>query len=146
MDDVKNSIAVLNKTGELAKKSGLQFAYLASLLALSNNNGVKEFYPPGMNMHFKIRRVLDFYGPSDFIMLASNPDSCVNNERNPVSVLLGALPVERPDLARWASPVTYIDKNDPPLVIVQGEKDESVPDTQSTLLSSWLTVTGVKNN
>lgn len=27
MDDIKSSIAVLNKTGELAKKAGLQFAY-----------------------------------------------------------------------------------------------------------------------
>lgn len=78
-------------------------------------------------------------------MLASDPDTFINNLRNPVSVLLGAMSVERPDLARHASPVTYIDKNDPPFLIVQGEKDESVPNTQSKLLSAWLTITGVKN-
>jgi dipeptidyl aminopeptidase/acylaminoacyl peptidase len=88
---------------------------------------------------------LDFYGPSDFIMLASSPDTSINNERNPVSILLGAMPLKRPDLAKIASPVTYIDKNDPPFLIVQGEKDESVPNTQSKILSSWLTLTGVKN-
>ena len=119
--------------------------HLASLLALSNNNNVKEFYPPATGIHFKIRLALDFYGPSDFLMLAGNPDTSINNVRNPVSVLLGAMPIERPDLARRASPVTYIDKNDPPFLIVQGEKDESVPNTQSKLLSAWLTVTGVKN-
>lgn len=119
--------------------------HLASLLALSNNNDVTEFYPPGIRLHFKIKLALDFYGPSDFIMLATNPDTSVNNERNPVSILLGAMPVDRPDLAKRASPVTYIDKDDPPFLIVHGEKDESVPNTESKILSSWLTLTGVKN-
>ncbi|QEC68340.1 alpha/beta hydrolase [Panacibacter ginsenosidivorans] len=119
--------------------------HLASLMALSNNNDVKDFYPPGLKTHFHIKALLDFYGPSDFIAIASNPDTSVNNARNPVSILLGAQPVNRPDLAKHASPVTYVDKNDPPALIVQGEKDESVPNTQSRLLSSWLTIAGVKN-
>jgi acetyl esterase/lipase len=119
--------------------------HLASLLALSNNNNVSEFYPEGIKTHFKIKCVLDFYGPSDFIMLANNPDTSISNARNPVSILLGAQPLERPDIAKKASPVTYVDKNDPPFLIVQGEKDESVPNTQSKVLSSWLTIAGVKN-
>ena len=119
--------------------------HLASLMTLSNNNDVKEFYPPGKNIHFKIKCAFDFYGPSDLVMLATNPDTSVNNERNPVSILLGAMPVNRPDLAKIASPVTYVDKNDPPILIVQGEKDESVPNTESKILSSWLTLAGVPN-
>lgn len=119
--------------------------HLASLMALSNNNNVKEFYPPGKKINFKIRCAFDFYGPSDLVMLAVNPDTSVNNERNPVSILLGAMPVDRPDLAKVASPVTYVDKNDPPFLIVQGEKDESVPNTESKILSSWLTLAGVRN-
>lgn len=119
--------------------------HLASLMGLSANNNVKDFYPAGMQPHFKIKCVLDFYGPSDFIALATNPDTAVNNPRNPVSVLLGTMAVDRPDIAKKASPVTYIDKNDPPFIIVQGEKDESVPNTQSKLLSSWLKINGVQN-
>ena len=119
--------------------------HLASLMALSNNNVVKEFYPSATKIHFNIKCVLDFYGPSDFLMLASNPDTSNSNEQNPVFVLLGALPVNRPDLAKLASPVTYVDKNDPPFFIVHGEKDESVPNAQSRLLSSRLTLAGVKN-
>ena len=74
------------------------------------------------------------------------PDTSINNERNPVSILLGALPLKSPDLAKTASPVTYVDKNDPPFLIVQGEKDESVPYTQSVMLHSWLQLAGVKND
>lgn len=119
--------------------------HLASILGLSLNNSITAFYPNGIKSRFKIRCVLDFYGPSDLIAIFNNPDTSINNARNPVAILLGATPVERPDLAKAASPVTYIDKNDPPFFIVQGEKDESVPNTQSRLLSGWLTVTGVKN-
>lgn len=119
--------------------------HLASLLGLSNNNQVKGFYPTSSGTHFKLKAVVDFYGPSDLIMLSGNPDTAINNVRSSVSILLGALPLERPDLAKRASPVTYIDKNDPPFLIIQGEKDESVPNTQSKLLSAWLTLAGVKN-
>ena len=119
--------------------------HLASLLALSHNNTVKEFYANGGTNRFNVRCVLDFYGPSDLVAIASNPDTSINNARNPVAVLLGAMPVDRPDLARRASPVTYIDKADPPFLIVQGEKDESVPNTQSKLLSASLRIAGVKN-
>jgi len=119
--------------------------HLASLMALSNNNDVKEFYPAGKKINFKIKCALDFYGPSDLVMLATNPDTSVNNKENPVSILLGAMPVDRPDLAKIASPINYIDKNDPPFLIVQGEKDQSVPNTESKILSSWLTLAGVPN-
>ncbi|MEO6314087.1 MAG: alpha/beta hydrolase [Chitinophagaceae bacterium] len=119
--------------------------HLASLLGVSSNNNISSFYPAGKKPSFKISTVLDFYGPSDFIILGAAPDTAMNNERNPMSLLLGAMPLYRPDLAKIASPVTYVDKNDPPFLIVQGEKDESVPYTQSVLLQSWLKLAGVKN-
>ncbi len=119
--------------------------HLASLLGLSANNSVSDFYAGGNSPHFKIKCVLDFYGPSDLIAIASTPDTSATPGLNPVSILLGHTPIERPDIARKASPVTYVDKDDPPFFIVQGEKDQSVPNTQSKLLSSWLTIAGVKN-
>jgi acetyl esterase/lipase len=119
--------------------------HLASLLALSNNNTVKDFYKDGVQPSFKIKGAIDFYGPSDLLMLAGIPDTSINNMRNPVAVLLGTMQVDRPDLAKHASPVTYVDSNDPPFLIIHGEKDESVPNTQSKVLSSWLTLAGVKN-
>ena len=131
-----------NRIGLIGFSAG---GHLASLLALSNNNAIVAFYATAAKPHFKIKCVLDFYGPSDFITLGSSPDTTINNSRNSISILLGAMPLQRPDIARKASPTTYVDKNDPPFFIVQGEKDESVPYTQSQMLAAWLTVNGVPN-
>lgn len=116
--------------------------HLANLLALSANNKVKEFFANKKKPEFKISLVLDFYGPVDFKTLKGNDDK---DPKNPITLLLGAMPSQRPDLAKIASPITYIDKNDPPFLIVQGEKDESVNPDQSVLLSKLLTKAGVKN-
>ena len=60
-------------------------------------------------------------------------------------LLIGATPLSRPDLAKAASPLTYIDKNDPPFLIFHGEKDNIVSNKQSKLFSAWLNYYGVKN-
>ncbi|MET0635346.1 MAG: alpha/beta hydrolase [Chitinophagaceae bacterium] len=124
-----------NRIGIIGFSAG---AHLASQLALSANQ--QETKP-----EYRIKCVIDFYGPADMIALETNPDTAFNNSRSPVSMLLGAMAIDRPDLAYAASPVSYIDKDDPPFLIVHGEKDESVPNTQSRLLSSWLKLKGVKN-
>ena len=59
--------------------------------------------------------------------------------------MIGAAPLLRPDLAKAASPLTYIDKNDPPFLIYHGEKDNVVSNKQSKLFSAWLKYRGVKN-
>ncbi|MEO6978707.1 MAG: alpha/beta hydrolase [Mucilaginibacter sp.] len=116
--------------------------HLANMMALSANNNVKAFYADDKKPKFKIKLCLDFYGPSDFSELNGNESA---DPKSPVSLLLGATVTARPDLANIASPITYIDKNDPPFLIVQGEKDQSVNPEQSKLLSSRLTAVGVKN-
>lgn len=117
--------------------------HLASLLALSNNNNVIEFYPGKKKTNFKIKAVMDFYGPSDFLSMTAAGDP--NMTGDPISGLLGSSPLKRPDISKQASPCTYVDKNDPPFFIVHGEKDESVPYQQSVLLQSYLNLANVKN-
>jgi acetyl esterase/lipase len=117
--------------------------HLASLLALSHNNEITSFYAPNAKKSFKINAVVDFYGPADFLAMLKPQEE--NTPKDAVATLLGASPVERPDLAKVASPATYIDKNDPPFLIIHGEKDASVSPTQSKLLSSWLSLNKIKN-
>ncbi len=114
--------------------------HLASLVGLATNNKIPKFYVGSKPTPFTFRAVVDFYGPSELVSLRSSED-----EKSPEGLLIGAAPLTRPDLAKTASPVTYVDKNDPPFLIIHGEKDEQVPYQQSKLLSSWLTISGVPN-
>jgi acetyl esterase/lipase len=114
--------------------------HLASLTGLSKNNNIENFFMPGTNKSFSFKAVIDFYGPAELILFPG-----ANDPKSPESILIGATPLSRPDLAKAASPVTYIDKNDPPFLIVHGEKDDIVSNRHSHLLSSWLNVVGVEN-
>jgi acetyl esterase/lipase len=114
--------------------------HLASMLGLSKNNNVPDFFMPGTSKSFSIKAVVDFYGPEELLLFPGNED-----EKAPESLLIGAAPIARPDLAKAASPVTYVDKNDPPFLIIHGEKDEMVSPKQSRLLHSWLDIAGVPN-
>ena len=114
--------------------------HLASLMGTSQNNKVSNFYFPGTYRPFQYKAVVDFYGPVDLVLLPGNED-----EKSPEAILIGAAPLLRPDLAKAASPITYIDKNDPPFLIYHGEKDNTVSNKQSKLFSAWLKYYGVKN-
>lgn len=114
--------------------------HLASMVGLSKNNNIKTFFMAGTSKSFNFKAVVDFYGPAELILFPGADD-----EKSPEALLIGAAPLSRPDLAKAASPVNYVDKNDPPFLIIHGEKDELVSNRQSLLLSSWLTVEGVPN-
>jgi acetyl esterase/lipase len=114
--------------------------HLASMVGLSKNNNIEMFFMPKTSKSFNFKAVVDFYGPSDLQLFPRS-----NDDKSPEALLIGAAPLNRPDLAKAASPVTYVDKNDPPFLIIHGEKDELVSPNQSRLLSSWLNVNGVKN-
>ncbi len=114
--------------------------HLASLMGTSQNNKVSDFYFTNTYRPLKYKAVVDFYGPTDLVLLPGNED-----EKSPEGLLIGAAPLLRPDLAKAASPITYIDKNDPPFLIYHGEKDNIVSNKQSKLFSAWLSYYGVKN-
>ena len=114
--------------------------HLASMVGLSKNNSVDSFFMPGTSKSFDFKAVVDFYGPADLTLFPG-----ANEPKSPEGLLIGAAPLDRPDLAKAASPVSYVDENDPPFLIIHGEKDDLVSPRQSHLLSSWLSVKGVPN-
>jgi acetyl esterase/lipase len=114
--------------------------HLASMVGLSKNNNISTFFMPATSKSFYFKAVVDFYGPAELQLFPRS-----NDDKSPEALLIGAAPLVRPDLAKVASPITYVDKNDPPFLIIHGEKDDLVSPNQSRLLSSWLSVNGVQN-
>ena len=117
--------------------------HLASLIGLSNNDSPRNFYYKGQKPAFKISLVIDFYGPSDLTTLKGNDST---DPKNPITLLLGGTVADKPKLAKEASPITWLDRKDPPFLIIQGEKDESVNPDQSKTLSDWLTKAHIPND
>jgi acetyl esterase/lipase len=91
--------------------------------------------------------ILDFFGPVDFISLLEEVDQAHEREEaeDVFHRLLGASPAMRPDLARLASPITYIGRGSPPVLMLHGDKDASVPYRQSQELQARLTQAGISN-
>ncbi len=52
--------------------------------------------------------------------------------------------MEKPDLAAKASPVTYVNAGDAPVLVFQGASDRLVPPTQAFALMEKLSAAGVR--
>lgn len=94
--------------------------HLAALLGTSG--GVKELEGRGgwQDTSSSVNAVCDWYGP---VGLADIPLS----DDHPYSQLLGSTPRANPELARLSDPVSFISEDDPPILIMHGDKDELVP-------------------
>lgn len=90
----------------------------------------------------RVSAVIDFYGNVDLVADATaNPAIA---DRSPHAMLLGGPVLERRDLARQANPVTYVSRDDPPFLVVHGDRDRDVPHAQSVLLVDALRAAGVR--
>lgn len=86
--------------------------------------------------------MVDFCGPSDFLAFA---ESAPNESRSggPVQKLLGGPLHEKKEVAKQASPVTFVSADDPPFLIVHGTDDRTVPINQAERLNEKLKADGV---
>jgi acetyl esterase/lipase len=120
--------------------------HLASLIGMSANNHRQDLYPyplKGRGPSFK--GVINFYGPGDlYAFHGDNSGYQVDSAGSSVSKLLGAPCLLRPDLARWASPATYVDKGDPPVLILHGDKDPIIHYYLGVLFYHVLLTSGVR--
>lgn len=86
----------------------------------------------------RVACVVDYCGPSDFPAF-----ELTSGARGPINKLLGGLPAEKPDVAKHASPVTYVTKDDPPFLVVHGTDDATVPFDQGVRFHDALKKAGV---
>jgi len=83
--------------------------------------------------------VVDWFGPTDFLIMDSCGSSMVHNAPDsPESNLIGGPIQDNKDKCALANPITYIDENDPPFLILHGDADPLVPYCQSELLFNAL--------
>ncbi len=119
--------------------------HLAALLGTTGD--VNEFdVGENLSVSSKVQAVVDYFGPTDFLQMEAHrlPNGMVHNSPDsPESKLVGGLVADNPEKAAKANPITYITKDDPPFLIIHGDKDPLVPHHQSELLEAALKKAGV---
>ena len=90
-----------------------------------------------------VNAACDWSGPIDLTAMDCG-DAMKMGENSPEDVLLGSKLSKEPDKYLSLSATTYIDKNDPPVIIFHGEKDNVVPCCQGKKFYELLKAAGVK--
>lgn len=117
--------------------------HLSALLAASSD--VKEWdVGDHLEQSGSVKAVCDYYGPSDFSpMLERMKENPNYNAHAAISGLFRG-DLEDHDKIRKAGPVSHVTKDDPPFLIVHGDRDALVPVSQSEILYDTLKKAGVE--
>jgi acetyl esterase/lipase len=107
--------------------------HLVALLGTSNGVKALEGNEGVTGVSSNVQAICDWFGPADLTGKGMGSDA-----RGMVARFLGAKPQDAPDVAKAASPVTYIDRTDPPFLIIHGVKDPLVPIAQSRVFRDRL--------
>jgi acetyl esterase/lipase len=121
--------------GHLASLAGTsggvkQYTVGSATLDIEGNVGQYTTYSSAVNA------VVDWFGP----IAISVMDSCKRSkdDKSPEAILIGGPIEENLDKCALANPITYIDTNDPPFLILHGDADPLVPLWQSQLFFNAL--------
>jgi acetyl esterase/lipase len=112
--------------------------HLALMLGVVGPNDGLEGDVTGGAPDSRVNVVVNYFGPTDL----AAPD--IPDVSKPlVKDFLGGSPKEKPEAAAKASPLSYISKDDAPVLTFQGTKDPLVPFTQAIRLAEAMNTAGV---
>lgn len=135
--DCKDAVRYLAKNGETLHLDADRFfvmgdsagGHLAQMLLLSSPEALPGD-PRLANVSYKMRGAVSWYGPCDFEKTdLFNHDDRANFRDRFENRILGPNPEKSKKLPRYreVSPVNYLQKNSPPLLMIQGDKDTTIP-------------------
>jgi len=116
------------------------------LVALAGTSGGEKSFDVGeiLEVSSRVQAVCDFYGPTDLNAFVATPGYERHAKADAPEVkLLGGTIQDNPDKVARLNPVTYVSPDDPPFLILHGDKDPVVPIGQSRLLLEALQKAGV---
>ena len=108
--------------------------HLVSLLGTADASAGLEDAAGAPKTSSRVQAVVDLFGPADLVRMDRGGDGGARRA--------DAFGTE-PDVLRRASPITYVSKDDPPFLILQGDADRLVPVEQSRHFYEALRAAGV---
>jgi len=122
---------------QIALVGGSAGGFLSNMVGLLNAPGDAKASDPIDRETAKVQAVVTLFAQSSFATVPLNKD---------VHALLDPLIQEKGEVAalKEASPITYVTKDAPPFLLIQGDKDEYIPFSEDTNLQSALQKVGVR--
>jgi len=119
--------------------------HLVAMLCVSGN--VKELegeLGKHLGTSSRVTCVVDFFGPTELLTMGDAHSKMDHNSADsPESRLIGGALQENKEKAKAASPITYVTRDDAPILIMHGTKDPLVPYDQSVRFEKALKKAGV---
>jgi alpha-L-fucosidase 2 len=122
---------------QIALVGGSAGGFLSNMVGLLNAPGNPNAADPVDRESAAADAVVTLYAQSSFATVPLNKD---------VHALLDPLIQEKgeKEALREASPITYVTKDAPPFLLIQGDKDEYIPYSEDTNLQTALNAVGVR--
>ncbi len=114
--------------------------HLASVLGVS---GHRSDWDEGafLTQSSRVQAVVDFYGPTDFLQMDRQrmPDGMIHDTPDsPESELIGGAIQAHPTATAQANPITHIQADAAPFLVIHGDHDRLVPYAQSVIFVDAL--------
>jgi acetyl esterase/lipase len=117
--------------------------HLALMLGLTDPSHGLEGECGNSKFSSGVQAVVSLAGPTELISWYH--ESSVPNIPIVLVEFLGGTPEEVPDQYKIASPLTYVSKDDPPVLTIHGDRDLAVPPKQAELLDAKMKEAGASH-
>ena len=113
-------------------------AHLSMMLGTMDKEDGLEGEGGHADQSSKVQAVVAYFGPTEL-----GADDYPENVVQIIDALVDGPKSETTEARKKASPITYVDEGDAPILIFQGTKDRLVPHTQAYLMADAMTKAGV---
>jgi acetyl esterase/lipase len=118
-----------NRIGVAGSSAG---GHLALLVATAHESAGLEGSGGWNGESSRVSAALSWFGPTDF---GVGPAAFENGTGFSIRIFLGGDPEQKPENYKKASPVNWVAWDDPPLLLIHGNKDTVVPFDQSARMA-----------
>ena len=128
----------------IAAVGGSAGGYLALLLGVTGDSKELEGDVGGNpTQSSRVQAVVDFYGPTDFVLRSGDQPQETEKKGGKVYSLLGKAVQSDLELAKRASPAFHVTKDDAPLLMFHGTADKTVLMNQAERIRDAYTAAGL---